>query len=227
LSGNPERDPNVRSLINGLEWLRRMPQLSCRRFVTVGSCFEYELTGERLSERSPLGPHDLYGACKRSLFEVATQYAATAGLTVVCPRVFYTYGPYEDRRRLVPSVVLAVLRGAVAGVTPGQQVRDYLHVEDVAAGIWAAAQSDVTGAVNIASGEALSVAALAMKIGALLGRPELIQLGALAYRDDEPMHILGDPAVLRDRLGWAPRFDLDRGLVQTIDWWRRCERLAS
>src|SRR6185295_2444913 len=106
---------------------------------------------------------------------------------VVTPRIFYSYGPLEDARRLVPSIVQALLRGDVAKATAGEQVRDYLHVADIASAIWAVARSDATGAVNIASGEAVTIAQIAITIGEMLGKRPLVQLGALPYRDGEPM----------------------------------------
>jgi nucleoside-diphosphate-sugar epimerase len=196
-----------------------MPDLACGRFVAVGTCFEYDLTHDRLSETTPLRPRELYGACKKSLFEVAQRFSELTGVSVVTPRVFYSYGPFEDVRRLVPSIALALLRGEGAQVTQGEQVRDYLHVEDVASAIWRVAASDYTGAVNIASAEPVTIAELAMRVGRLLGRSDRVHLGAIPYRPGEPMRILADATTLRQGLGWAPRFDLDRGLAQTVRWW--------
>src|SRR5205823_13590039 len=126
------------------------------------------------------------GACKKSSFEVAQEFSALTGVSVVTPRIFYSYGPYEDTRRLVPSITRALLEGSIAKVTLGQQVRDYLHVEDIASAIWAVAQSDVTGAVNIASGEPVTIGHLALRLGELVGASHLVQLGALNYREGEP-----------------------------------------
>ena len=219
-SGKAEAEANLSSLGVSLEVLRSMRELSCARFVAAGTCFEYDLTGERLAETSPLRPHDLYGACKKSLFDVTLPFSALTGVSVVTPRIFYSYGPYEDARRLVPSIVQAILRGEAASVTRGEQVRDYLHVADIASAICAVAQSDVTGAVNIASGEAVTIAHIAAHIARLLGRPDLLHLGAMPYREGEPMHILADATTLRQRLSWAPAFDLDRGLAETVAWWQ-------
>lgn len=219
-SGKAEADANLSSLGVSLELLRKMPQLGCRRFVAAGTCFEYDLTGRRLAETSPLHPHDLYGACKKSLFDVAQEFAALTGVSVVTPRIFYSYGPLEDARRLVPSIVQALLRGEVAKATAGEQVRDYLHVADIASAIWAVAQSDATGAINVASGEPVTIAQIATRIGERLGKSALVQLGALKYRDGEPMHILGDCGKLRG-LGWLPKYTLDAGLAETIEWWQR------
>lgn len=218
-SGKAEADANMSSLGVSLELLRKMPELSCQRFVAAGTCFEYDLTGQVLSESTPLRPHDLYGSCKKSLYEVAQEFSALTGVSVVTPRVFYSYGPYEDARRLVPSIVQALLRGEVAKATAGEQVRDYLHVADIASAIWAIAQSAATGAVNIASGEPVTIAQIATRISELLGKPHLLQLGALKYRDGEPMHIVGDPGRLRS-LGWSPAYTLERGLIETIEWWQ-------
>jgi len=200
--------------------LRMMPDLSCSRFVAVGTCFEYDLAFDRLAEDTPLRPQELYGTCKKSLFEVAQQFSLLTGVSTVTPRVFYSYGPFEDTRRLVPSIARSLMGNSVAQVTPGAQVRDYLHVEDVASAIWRVAASDLTGAVNIASGEPVTIADLAIRIGRLLGKPDLVHLGTIPYRSGEPMRILADATMLRQRLGWAPRFDLDQGLAETVRWWQ-------
>lgn len=218
-SGKAEAADNLTSLGVSLDLLRMMPDASCSRFVAAGTCFEYDLNHDRLAETTPLRPHELYGTCKKSLFEVAQHFSELTGVSVVTPRLFYSYGPFEDVRRLVPSVALSLLRGEVAHVTPGEQVRDYLHVEDVASAMWHIATSDLTGAVNVASGEPVTIAELAMQIGRRLGKPELVRLGAIPYRRGEPMRILADVTVLRQRLGWVPRFDLDRGLAETLRWW--------
>lgn len=224
-SGKPAADANLSSLGVSLELLRKMPELSCRRFVAAGTCFEYDLGPRALSEQTPLRPHDLYGSCKKSLFEVSQEFSALTGVSVATPRIFYSYGPYEDPRRLVPSIALALLNGRAAKATAGGQVRDYLHAADIASAIWAVASSDATGAVNIASGVPVTIAQIARRIGELLGTPELIELGALPYREGEPMHILGDPGRLR-ALGWTPSFDLDRGLLETLDWWKQAPAVA-
>lgn len=217
--GVADTGQNLASLRFSLELLRLMPELSCGRFLAVGTCFEYDLSGDTLTEEAPLRPRELYGTCKKALYDVAQHFSALTGVSVATPRVFYSYGPFEDTRKLVPSIVLSLLRGEVARVTPGEQVRDYLHVGDIASAIWRVATSDVTGAVNIASARPVTVADIATRIGRLLGRTELVHLGALPYRPGEPMRITADATLLRERLGWSPRFDLDAGLADTVRWW--------
>ena len=222
-AGKANADENMASLGASLEFLRTMPEIGCGRFVSAGTCFEYDCSFDRLSEETPLRPqgfNPLYGACKKSLFEVAQQFSVLTGVSVAVPRVFNCYGPFEDARGLVPSITLALLRNEAARVTPGLQVRDYLHVQDVASAIWRVTVSDQRGAVNIASGEPVTIAELATRLGRLIGRPELVQLGAIPYRPGDPMRILADASLLRQGLGWSPQLDLERGLAETVEWWQ-------
>jgi nucleoside-diphosphate-sugar epimerase len=222
--GQAEAMENLSSLSVSLDLLRMMPDISCGRFVSVGTCFEYDLSADSLTETTPLRPQELYGTCKRSLFEAARQFSIFTGMSVATARVFYSYGPFEDIRRLVPSIALSLLDGQPAKVTPGAQVRDYLHVEDVASAIWCVATSELTGAVNIASGEPVTIAEIAARVGRLLGKSDLIHMGALPYRQGEPMRILADVTTLRHRLDWTPRFALDHGLTETVRWWESRRR---
>ena len=212
-------EENLLSLTASLDLMWMMTELSCPRFVAAGTCFEYDFSGDAVAETSPLRPLGLYANCKRALFDISQQWSAFSGLSVANPRIFNSYGPFEDVRRLVPCVAQSLLRNEFAAVTSGEQIRDYLHVQDVASAIWHVAKSDVTGAVNIASGEPVSVADLAMRVGSLLGKLHMVQLGAAPSRAQEPKRILGDPTMLRQRLGWVPQFDLDRGLTETVRWW--------
>lgn len=98
-------------------------------------------------------------------------------------------------------------------------MRDFLHVEDVASAICDVATGAIEGAVNIGSGESPSVREIAMTIGEIGGRPDLIKIGATNYNPDEPMLLVSDSRRLRD-LGWRPKYGLQDGLRQTYEWWR-------
>jgi nucleoside-diphosphate-sugar epimerase len=192
--------------------LRLLKNLRCRA-VFAGTCFEYDTSLGLLREDSPTTTSTLYTQCKDALRREVVKRPGTAWV-----RFFYLYGPYEDPRRLVPSVIRSVQRGEPANVSPGEQGRDFLHVEDVASAVCATAFSRLEGAVNIGSGEAPTVREIVTKIGALGGRPDLIRLGAVPYYPGEPMLIQADNSKLQST-GWLASYDLDRGLAQTFEWW--------
>lgn len=216
-------EENLSSLASSLELLRALADVGCRRFVGIGTCFEYDPASPLMSESSPLKPTDLYGACKHALSVAAAALAPVAGMSVAWARVFLVYGPGDDERRLVPSLVRSLLRGEEARMTPGEQVRDVIHVEDAASALWAIARSTHEGPVNVASGVPVRVVDIARTIAQLVGRPDLLRVGALPYRAFEPPVFVAETSQLRDGIGWAPKYDLASGLAQAIDWWRAHE----
>ncbi|HET8643890.1 MAG TPA: GDP-mannose 4,6-dehydratase, partial [Vicinamibacteria bacterium] len=108
----------------------------------------------------------------------------------------------------------------------GRQVRDYMHVQDVADGLVAVLDSAHDGAINVSSGQASTLREIVLTTGRLVGRPELVQLGALPARaNDVPLVVGANARALS--LGWQPRYDLESGLAQTIEWWKRNGTEAS
>jgi nucleoside-diphosphate-sugar epimerase len=197
-----------------------LADVGCRRFVGLGTCFEYDTARGYLAEDSPLGPVHLYSACKAGLALMLEQLGAATGMGIAWARLFYLYGPFEDERRLVASVIRALLRGEEARTTAGAQVRDFLHVEDVASALWALAQSAGVGPVNIGSGQPVTVRELVTRIGQIVGRPELVRLGGLPYTPQDPMFVCANNDRLTSATMWQPRYTLDEGLRQTVEWWR-------
>jgi len=215
---------NLRYLSATLQLAARLGELGCKRFVGAGTCFEYDTSTGYLSESSATVPRSLYAATKLGCYLTLGQLAELTGMETAWLRFFYLYGPYEDERRLVPSVVSSLLQGREAKVTKGGQNRDFLHVEDVAAAVWAVAQSQLTGAVNVGSGKPVTVRDLVSRIGAILGRQELIRFGALPYSDTEPMFVCADNSRLAQNTGWLARHSLDSGLRCTVEWWQAHSR---
>lgn len=211
---------NVDSAVFSLLMLRAALESGCRRIVVAGSCFEYEPAATPLSEESPVRPHDLYSASKHAVHLIAHQLAGIHGASLAWLRIFNTYGTHDDDRRLVPSVVRALVGGKIAEATAGEQIRDYTHVEDVASAVWTVATSSHSGPINIASGVPVTVRDLATTAARLVGKPEMLRLGVRPYRQGEPMIVRADVSRLRNDLGWAPRYDLERGLAQTVQWLR-------
>ena len=166
-----------------------------------------------------LSTRDAYGACKHGLDVIASRFAAQAGLSYAWARIFFLYGPNEHPARLVASVARSLLSGEQARCSPGAQARDFLHVEDAARALVQLLVSDIQGAVNIASGQAVTVRELASRIGNLLGRRDLIDFGALPGPTDEPPVIRADVRRLTQEVGWHPQYNLDSGLHQTVEWW--------
>jgi nucleoside-diphosphate-sugar epimerase len=191
------------------------------RVVVGGSGYEYDWSyGYCGEKRTPAAPDTIYGACKQALHLLVESFAQHAGLSSAWGRMFFLYGPREHRQRLVSSVIISLLAGQPTKCSHGRQMRDYLHVQDVADGLVGVLDSAITGAINISSGQATTIRDIVLGIGHQIGRPELIQLGAIPARANDVSLVLGENTRLVAELGWEPRHDLETGLRQTIDWWR-------
>jgi nucleoside-diphosphate-sugar epimerase len=192
----------------------------CRGITGVGTCFEYEQSAEPLDESSPVNPLTPYARAKLATCLEGDVICRGSDTSFAWARLFYLYGPWEDSRRLVPDVTLKLLRGERAPVTLGLQVRDFLHVADVASALVAVTLSRVRGPVNVGSGDPVRVGDLVRTIGDITGRPDLIDVGGRAENLVDPPFVCADNRRLRDETGWRPRYGLREGLEQTIAWWR-------
>jgi nucleoside-diphosphate-sugar epimerase len=211
---------NLDLLIGSLALVKALDATGCRRLVLAGTSVEYDAGSKAVSEESPVRPGSLYASCKHALYQTASQALKGPGRSVAEARIFNVFGPWEDDRRLVPFVIRRLLSGEPAELSSGEQVRDYLHVEDVASAVWAVAASGLDGPFNVGSSHPVAVAALARDLAALVGRPDLLRVGARPLQPGEPLFLCADTSRLRRQVGWAPRYDLQNGLRQTVGWWR-------
>jgi len=210
---------NLEHLHTTLDLAAQLAARGCPHFIGLGTCIEYDTDLGYLSETSATQPRSLYAACKLSAQIALEQLATVTGMQVAWLRLFYQYGPCEREQRLVPHLIRSLLGDRPVALTPGEQVRDFLHVADVAAAVWAIARQQAAGVFNIGSGQPLAVRDLALTIGDMLGKRELIQLGAQPYREGEAMFLCANNQRLRS-LGWQPQYSLEAGLAATIDWWQ-------
>jgi nucleoside-diphosphate-sugar epimerase len=211
---------NLQWVRASLDLLRAFDSVGGERLLAAGTCAEYDVSDVDCDERrTSLRPSTLYGTCKHA-FHLMLEKFAEGRLSAAWGRVFHLYGPDEHPDRLVPSVICSLLDGRAALCTPGTQVRDFLHVADVAGAFVALLDSPVRGPVNIASGSPVSIAHVVSSIGRQMHAESLIRLGARAIPTHEQPRLTASVVRLRDEVGWMPTIDLERGLQQTIEWWR-------
>jgi nucleoside-diphosphate-sugar epimerase len=166
------------------------------RFVGIGTCLEYALTGRPLDTEAPLGPTTAYSAAKAAAFIALSNSLEDFAWC----RLFYLYGKGEDPRRLVPYLHARLSAGEPADLTSGTQVRDYMDVSTAADQIAAIALSRRQGAQNICSGIPTTVAALATEIAQSYGREDLLRFGARAENSDDPAHVVGVPSITEEAI---------------------------
>jgi nucleoside-diphosphate-sugar epimerase len=206
----PENMGSLRGGINLLQAL--VAEGTCRRVVLAGTCLENVTT-----------PHPpIYAAAKAAQHALAMGLR-TGSLTIACAHIHYLYGPWEDARRAIPSVIRSLLHDTPIDVTAGTQARDYLHVEDVAGALCAVAESELTGRIDICTGQPIHLREVFEEIGRVVGKPELIRIGGRADAESVDWPSTGDAMPLL-QTGWQPNYSLSQGIQQTADWWSGRER---
>ena len=213
---------NLRWVKSSLSLLQTFIENGGERAVMAGSCAEYDWNYGYCTENlTPLNPATLYGVCKSALQSICEAAGREANISTAWGRLFFLYGPGEHPGRLVPAVVTSLLDGEDVLCTHGEQIRDYLYVKDAARALVALLESEAAGPINIASGQPVVLKDLIGTAAELAGRPDLVRLGALAASKDDPPLLLANTCRLREEIGWLPRYTMQQGLEETIEWWKK------
>jgi dTDP-glucose 4,6-dehydratase len=197
-----------------------------KRFVQISTDEVYGSLGEggRFTEQSRLNPSSPYSASKAAADLLVLAAHKTFGQDVVVTRCSNNYGPYQFPEKLVPLMILQALAGrALPLYGDGLNVRDWIHVEDHCAAVFDVLMQGRAGEIyNVGADSERRNLDLVRSILSHLGKSEdLIQ-----FVTDRPGHdrrYAIDSTKLRTELGWKPLHDLEKGLAETIEWYRHNE----
>lgn len=188
-----QSDKNLDCLSGTLSLAEGAAAAGVRRFVGIGTCFEYELDGSYLTVRSKLAPQTPYAETKVAAFRALSQLFSDQACSFVWCRLFYLYGEGEDSRRLVPYLHGQLSSSKIADLTGGHQVLDFSDVKVVGREIAEIALGELEGAVNICSGKEVTVRDLAEQIADKYGRRDLLNFGGRKENPSEPLFVVGVP----------------------------------
>ena len=182
---------NIECLTGTLNLAIGAAQAKIKRFIGLGTCFEYELGSLPLKVDSTLKPISLYAASKASTFMMLSQYFGLTNISFGWCRLFYLYGDGEDSRRFVANLHKKLALGEPVELTQGTQIRDFLDVGQAARQIIDMAFSGKEGPINICSGLPKSIRALAEAIADIYGRRDLLVFGARQDNLIDPPYLVG------------------------------------
>lgn len=211
------------------------------RFIQVSTDEVYGALGETglFSETTPYSPNSPYAASKASADHLARAYYETYGLPVTISNCSNNYGPYQFPEKLLPLMILNALEGKPLPIYgDGGNVRDWLYVEDHCLGLLTIMRSGKSGAkYNIGGNNERKNLEIVERLCAALeeirpakDNPALSAKGISSYTSlmtfvkDRPGHdrrYAIDGRKIREELGWAPLYDLETGITETVNWY--CE----
>ncbi|MDJ0825047.1 MAG: dTDP-glucose 4,6-dehydratase [Rhodobacter sp.] len=181
----------------------------------------------RFTEATAYAPNSPYAASKAAADHLARAWFQTYGLPVVLSNCTNNYGPYQFPEKLIPVTILTALAGDPIPVYgAGENVRDWLYVEDHAAALLLVLENGQVGrSYNVGAEAELTNIDLVHKICALLDEmrpknsPYAAQISFVADRPGHDARYAIDPARIRTELGWRPQVTLEDGLRRTVAWY--------
>lgn len=194
---------------------------------------------ESFSESTPLNPSSPYSASKASADMIALAYARTFAMPVCVTRCSNNYGPYQFPEKLIPLVINNILEGrAIPVYGAGENVRDWLHVDDHVRAIEAVRLGGADGEVyNIGGFNERRNIDIVRRLNDTVRRlvesdaryrelaaisPEKMDYNLISHVADRAAHDLRyaiDSSKLMERTGWRPEVDFDNGLERTVRWY--------
>lgn len=171
---------------------------------------------------NPVGPRSCYDESKRFAEALTMAYHREYGVDTRIARIFNTYGPRMklDDGRVVPALVGQALAGEPMTVFgEGRQTRSFCYVSDLVDGLVRLMASSFPEPVNLGNPEEMTVLEFAERIRSITGTESEIVYRPLPQ--DDPQRRRPDITRAREILGWAPQTELEAGLSQTIDYFRR------
>ncbi|HEU4339095.1 MAG TPA: GDP-mannose 4,6-dehydratase, partial [Planctomycetota bacterium] len=194
-----------------------------RRFLLVSTDEVYGSLPETgvFVETTPLTPSSAYSATKAGADLMTLAYHHTFGLDVVITRGSNNYGPYQYPEKFVPLFISNALEGRECPLYgDGLNVRDWLHVLDHCTGIWAAFEKGKSGeAYNIGGGNERKNIDVAKILLAACGRTESL-IKFVADRPGHDRRYALDTSKARRALEWSPEVPFEKGLAETVEWYR-------
>jgi len=193
------------------------------KFIYASSAAVYgESTKIPISEDVPLSPKNIYGASKACGELLINAYAESYGLRTVILRYFNVYGPAlsmgETSGVILKFIYAALKNKPVTIFGDGRQTRDFIYVDDVAQINVLSIEKNICGCYNIGTGIATRILDLAKKIIRLTKSNS--QIVHLKERVGDIRFSVADITKIKNDLGWEPRYNLDKGLISTINYLR-------
>jgi len=178
-----------------------------------------------IDEKHPLQAQSPYAASKIAADKLAESYYLSFGLPIAILRPFNTFGPRQSLRAIIPTIISQAMGDQKIRLGNIRPRRDFLFVKDTVRGFIQLGKCEeaVGKVVNIGTGTDISVEALVTKILNLAGKRGEIEVEDQRIRPEksEVMQLLSDTRLAQKLFKWAPRYTLEEGLRETMEWYQK------
>lgn len=177
-----------------------------------------------IDEKHPLQGQSPYSASKIGADKMAESYYCSFDLPVVTVRPFNTFGPGQSARAVIPTIISQALAGQTVKLGSLEPKRDMTFVTDTCDGFCALTECDaaIGQVVNLGTGRTDSIGDIVEAVGNILGDKLDVELDPSRVRPgkSEVLVLQSDNSLCRELTGWQPRFSLEDGLREVVDYIR-------
>ncbi|MCY6482749.1 GDP-mannose 4,6-dehydratase [Clostridium aestuarii] len=209
--------------INGtINLINACKNIDYKSFINIGSSSEYGLKENPMRECNLLEPINLYGITKSTATLYCNMIAKTQKKPINTIRLFSVYGYYEDKKRLVPSVILSCLKGEDPKLACGDTVRDFIFVEDVVELLkYIAFDIKTQGKIyNAGYGKQHTVREMVQTIISQCN-PNLQPVwNVFKSNRSDTDRWESDMSLVKKELSWIPKYNLKEGILKDIEWFK-------
>lgn len=190
-------------------------ETGCDRIILMASLEEPQSGGTDIIPASP------YAAAKWASSAYGRMFHKLYQVPIVLARPFMTYGPGQNPRKIIPSVTLSLLQEQTPKLASGRREVDWIYIDDVIEGLLAMVTlPGLEGnTIDLGSGMLVTIREVVSQIVNLTNSGIEPSFGALPDRPVEQVRV-ADTAFAYTKLGWKPTTSLEKGLAQTVDWYR-------
>ena len=209
----------MKNLPGSLELANIAGRAQSKAFVFFGSAAEYGKFSIPVSESDIEEPRNLYGATKLAAMRATNSLCAMWKMRFCGVRPFWVYGPRDSGMRMIPSLIEQLLDHKRPSLTNGDQVWDYLYVDDAMDALVRLAEcSNVEGVFNLGSGVPVLLRSVVERIRDIIDPGLELGFGDIPYGPNQIMHLQASIDRLKEATGWEPKVGLEEGLQATIKW---------
>lgn len=216
----------TKNIKNAIDAVELAACLGCRTYIGAGSQAEFGPVTGKLSDIQPKNPSSGYGIAKLAACNLTKIKCEQLGIRHSWGRIVSTYGPRDNDYTMIMSAISSMLVGERLAFTKGEQIWDYLYVEDCAHAFYLIGKCGKHGkAYTIGSGKTRQLKEFINAIREVVNPDVEIGLGEREYFPDQVMELCADISELEKDTGFEPRTSFEDGIKKTLEWYEHTKQI--
>lgn len=221
---SPAKDVFEANVFGTMNLINACSNVDYKCFVNTGSSSEYGPKKGAMNENDVCAPVNVYGISKCASTQYASFVARTCAKPIITFRLFSPYGPFDDKRRLIPYAITNALNNNILYLSNPNSVRDFIFIEDVVDLYLKAidhASSYYGEIFNVGAGSEQTILKVVDKILDVSESKSEIIWGSVAQRDYDTEKWEADVRKVVKCFNWTPKYEIDEGIIESVSWFRQ------